>query len=588
MRFLRQAGARHVRVLFLFSIVANLTLLAPSFHMLQVYDRVLASGSHETLLALTLIVLFTVAVYGVAEAARLRVAQRLAAAYAVENAETLFSRLARLDTPSDASRYLREFGQARSFLSSRAFVSLFDLPFIPLFAVLLCFVHPTVCLLTVLGIVAMCAAGFLNNVLTKKSRTDSREADSKATGFAQGALTQIAEIRALGMLPPLISTWSSKSAASLLAAEESTASSSPLQGLSRSIRQGIQVLTMAWGAFLVLAGDMSGGMIFLASMISGKALGPIDQAIGAWENISKSVAAFDSVEALMGGEKRLKQRPDLPEPKGYLQARDLVFAAEGQARVIDGVSIDVRVGECVLLEGAAGTGKSVLLQLLAGAMDPQAGTVFLDGAPRERWPLAQWGRTFGYAGEEAGLLIGTVAQNVSRFHSAPDMDEVYRVCQSLGLHQTVMKLGQGYQTVISQQSPVLSASQKKLVALARALYQSPKIIILDQPDALLDVKAEAALAKALFARQQSGASIIMVTRSPLLRRLAERALGLRSGKLVRLEPAARKGRAVAEAAGASPGEAGATVANAAYGTNGANGSRESTAETANPSVVPAE
>lgn len=533
--FLRRSGWGHARTLLAYSVLINIAALAPSFHMMQVYDRVLSSGSIGTLVAITTIILFVLCVFVVGETVRGRVSQRLASVYAVSVSRKLFARLGEPMAADRAPSYIRDFAMARQFLSSRVFVGLFDLPFVPFYLLLLFFVHPTICLLTMAGLVAITTAGYFNFKLTETGRDTSRKAESEAAGFAQSAFSRSGEVRALGMVPNLLTTWGLRMAEALTAVDEATRISSFLYALSRGIRQSIQVVTMAWGAFLVLDGDMSGGMIFLASMISGRALQPLEQVIGGWENIVRSIEAFNNVEELTGPDKTLQKRPDLPEPQGNLQARDLVFRDFGKRLVLAGAGFDIKSGEAVVIDGAPGAGKSVFISILAGARLPEAGIVALDGAPRERWPQGQWGKSIGYCGEEAGLLAGTVAQNICRFDPMANLEEVYRVSKELELHELIMDLPQGYQTVVSNSADFLPASVRKQIALARALHGRPRVILLDQPTTFLDQKREGALLNLLSEARQNGAAVVIVTRSPMLMRMADRAVLIKNGKAVPTE-----------------------------------------------------
>lgn len=530
--FLRRSGRVHAQNLLWYSVLVNIAALAPSFHMMQVYDRVLSSGSVGTLVSISLIVLFMLCVFAVGETVRGRIAQRLSAVYAVSVSRKLFARLGNPSAASNAPSYIRDFAMARQFFASRVFVGLFDLPFIPFYLLLLFFVHPTICLLTCLGLGALMTAGFFNFRLTAAGREISQKAEAEAAGFAQSAFARSGEVRALGMIPSLLTTWGMRMSLTLDAADEAASVSSFLYALSKAIRQSIQVVTMGWGAFLVLDGNMSGGMIFLASMISGRALSPLEQVIGGWDNIVRSVQAFNNLEDLTGPDKTLSRRPDLPEPKGFLEASEIGFSDFGRRPVLVKGNFRMQPGEVVLVNGNPGTGKSVLISILAGAREPQAGTVSLDGAPRSLWPQAQWGSSIGYCGEEAGLLAGTVAQNICRFDPEGSLDEVYRLSQQLGLHELVMDLPQGYQTLISNSADLLPASARKQIALARALYGHPKVILLDQPNTFLDQRREGALLNILSEARKSGAAIAMATRSPILLRLADRAVAIESGRIV--------------------------------------------------------
>ena len=539
MRLLRRNPA-HLRLMLFYAVISNVMVLAPSFHMLQIYDRVLSSGSVPTLIYVTLIVIGAMGVYAFSEAVRLRVAQRFAAAYAVQIARKMFARFALLpDGSPGAGHYLREYGAAKTFLGSRIFVSLFDLPFLPLFLVLLFFVHPLICLITLVGMLGMIALAYLNHALGEESRAANRKADNDALGFAQSAFAHSEQVRALGLLPNFISVWGQKSAVALVRAEDAAQISSKYYALSKAFRQVLQVLIMAWGAWLVLNGNMSGGMIFMASMISGKALGPIEQAIGGWENISKSVAAFAAIEELTGEDKSIRPKPSLPEPRGVLTAQDIVFKPHPEAPAhLNGVSMQVVPGEIVALVGPLGSGKSLLARILAGALQPTAGVLLLDMAERSQWPVEQWGRSIGYMSEDVQLFPGDVAMNIARFSALPDLGPVYEAARRVGAHDAILKLPQGYQTNIGDGSTWLSVGQRQQIALARAFFGCPKVIILDQPTAHLDQAAEGALMNALADARKRGAAIVVISRRNNMLHLADRRLMVSDGKveLVAAEP----------------------------------------------------
>lgn len=551
-QFLGNQGSSHARGLFLFSILTNTMVLAPSFHMLQIYDRVLSSKSQSTLLYITLIALFAIAVYGIGEAARLRIAQRLSATYAVTVAQKMFARFASLpQSDTTAGTYLRDYGLVKQFLASKTLVSLFDLPFLPVYLILLLFVHPAVFAVTLLGAGILVIIGCLNILRTEKSRHASRKSESDAMGFAQQAFTHGDSIRSMGLLPQLIALWGYKSSNALVEAEESSTRSAFYYAVSRAVRQGIQISTMAIGGWLVLLGDMSGGMIFMASMISGKALAPIEQLIGSWEQISKSIAAFSNVESLTGKNKKLQSRASLPASNGHLSAHALVVQKSKHHAVLGGVNIDVRPGEVVLLQGGAASGKSTLLRILAGAVDPDEGAVYLSDKPKELWPQAQWGKSIGYVSSEPSLLPGTISANISRFVPNPNMSNVHQVSRLVGIDTMIGQLPEGYSTVVGNGASQLSSSQQKQIALARAFFDYPKTLILDQPTDGLDVAAEDEVLGALKAASQAGAAIIVSSSNPKFFEIATRHMVLRGGMLLE-QPLAKASQGHAHAAQSVP------------------------------------
>ncbi len=532
--FLRDHGRGHVLALLIFSVISNLLILGPSFHMLQMYDRVLSSGSTSTLIYVTLITLFCLIIYGVAEVIRSRIATRLAAKYAVTVSRKMFARFALMpNAAGSAGKSLRDYSTARSFLGSKVFVHLFDLPFVPLFIFLLYFVHPTIGLLTALALALMVFIGYLNYSMTEASRKESGATDGDAMGFAQAALANGREVRSLGMLPAMISRWGAKTATSLVSGEQANGTSSTFYSIGRVLRQAIQVIIMAWGSWLVLNKDMSGGMIFLASMISGKALGPFEQAIGGWENISKSLAALASMEELTGPDKTLKPRPALPEPTGNLRAEGLLLTSDGtpQApKIINGVSVQLVPGKILAIAGAAGSGKSSLLSLLSGAVVPTQGMLALDNAPQETWPVEQWGRAIGYLSDQANMFPGTVAENIARFRTTEDLEPVYEAARKAGIHDQILRFPMGYQTPLVGSFFTASAGQRQAIGLARAFFGSPKVLILDNPTAFLDQAAEDALIMTLIKEREQGAAIVIATRRKSILSIADGAMLMRNGR----------------------------------------------------------
>jgi PrtD family type I secretion system ABC transporter len=500
--------------------------------MLQMYDRVLASGSQSTLLYITLITLFCLVIYGVCEMLRAKIANRLAAKYAVTVSRKMFARFT-LSPNAQAGKSLRDYSTARGFLSSKAFIHLFDLPFVPLFIVLLYLVHPTIGLLTLVFVALMIGISYLNHKMTEASRKESSQTDGDAMSFAQYALAQGREVRSLGMLPAMISRWGAKTAASLVSGEQSTGTSATFYSIGRVLRQSVQVLIMAWGAYLVLNKDMSGGLIFLASMISGKALGPIEQAIGGWEGITKAMASITAMEELTGPDKTLKPRPNLPAPQGNLRADSLLYTSDGtpQApKIINGVSVQLVPGKILAIAGAAGSGKSTLLSLLAGAVVPTQGMLTLDNAPQETWPAEQWGHAIGYCSDQANLFPGSVAENIGRFKQMEDLEPVYAAARKAGIHDQILKFPLGYQTPLVGSFFTASTGQRQAIALARAFFGDPKVLILDNPTAFLDQSAEDALIKTLNEERARGTAIVIATRRKSILNIADGAMLMRNGR----------------------------------------------------------
>lgn len=526
-----RAYPRHLVSLLAFSAVANVAILAPSFHMMQVYDRVLSSYSYATLISITAAAILALCVYGIADTARLRLAQRLAAAFTQDYSKRIFVRASGNPDKSPAIERLRDFQMARMFLASKPYVALFDLPFIPLFLFLILFVHPTLFFVTLVGIAAIVVAGLFSHAATRETKQQTKFAEHDLTMFGQNVIGAVVPAASMGLLPNLLPAWERKIAYSLQTNEQASAKQCRLYSLAKVIRQIIQVSTMAWGAFLVIHGDMSGGLIFLASMLSGKALAPIEQAIGALEQIEAGIDADMRLRSAMDMQEETAERSFLPPPSGDLQMHGVVALDNRQRPILNSVNGRIRRGQCLAISGPSGSGKSTLLALIAGVRQPHNGAVTLDRIDQRNWPIRQWGEIAGYCPERGGLHRGTVVENVSRFAENPNQQQVYTLLTRLGIHAQIMDLPQQYQTVIDDSTQLLSAAQIRLLLIARATYASPQLLVVDRPEVYLDDTAQQAVAELFAEMKAQGTSIIMCTQSKYFFALTDRRVEIAGGSL---------------------------------------------------------
>lgn len=528
----------HMRAILLYSVIANLLVIAPSLHMLQVYDRVLASRSIGTLIYLTLIVIAALAVWGLADAVRSHLAVRAAAKYTVSVAPKLFARMAADPKAAQRSgKTLRDFSTARGFIGGRTFVTLFDVPFIPFYVLIMAVLHWSLGLLTVIGILVLAALSWLNIAATETERERSRQAESDAIGFAQGAFQRIEDLRAHGMLSTFLTIWGRKTALVLNENEAVGAKSARYQAASKTFRQALQVIMMAWGAFLVLHNDMSAGMIFMSSMISGKAFSPIDQVIGGWEQISRGLAAIRDIEALTGPDKSIQARMSLPEPEGRLSLDAVTYAPDPgkpDRRLLSDITLRVAPGEAVLVTGPTGAGKSTLIRIMVGAIAPTAGAVSVDDIGQDVWPSSQWGRIVGYMPQDIEFFPGTVGMNIARFDPEATEEKVIAAARGASVHDLIVGLPDGYRTPLGGQAFALSTGQKQRIALARALYGDPRILVLDEPNASLDQPGERALLVAVAEARRRGAAVVIAAHRTSILRVVNRAFTIAEGRLEEL------------------------------------------------------
>lgn len=502
------------RSLLVFSVLANLLMLATPLHMMQIYDRVLVSGSHETLIYITLITALALGFFGLAETLRGRLAQRVSAKFATDNADRLFERMTGTPLPGiGPDRLMHEFATLRAFIASRAMIGLFDLPFVPVFLALLFMLHVQIGLITTAGIVVLMLLALVNRRLTAPLQDIAGEAQSGIMGFASAVGRRAEDIRAMGLLPALGERFGTMMATSLNAHDTATARNAGFLGISRALRQILQVSIMAWGAALVLAGDMSGGVIFAASIISGRALQPIEQIIGGWEGIARAWNARQLLADALGADTSAIPVAQ-PRPVGRLAVSGLAFQAETDGPPVDilyGVRFRLEPGEALAVIGSSGAGKSTLARMIAGALAPTDGEVRLDGCAQQNWPADQWGSHVGYVGQEIMLFPGTIAENIARMAIAPDAEQVVRAARLAGAHDLINALPQGYATQIGAEGIRLSGGQTQRIALARALYTEPTLLVLDEPNAHLDREGELVLLKSLDRLKRAGTTIVLVT-----------------------------------------------------------------------------
>ena len=525
----------HARTIAGYSLVANLLLLAPSLFMLQVYDRVLHSRSVPTLVYLAIITLVALGIWGLAESVRARVATRAAANYTITVAPKLFAKLSWQGLPPGVrGRALRDLTSARAFIGGRGFLTLFDLPFIPLYTLLIFCLHWSLGLLTIAGVALLCLLGWLNVSATSEELARARDADADAIGFAQAILRREEDMRAAGLQSRFLSIWGRKVADALRRTDDAGGRAASYQSLSKTVRQGLQVLMMALGALLVIEDQLSAGMIFMCSMVSGKALAPVDQAIAGWEQISRGFAAIRGVEDMTGPDKRISERMHMPPPRAVLNARGITWCpdpARPDRRILDGIDLDVQPGECVLVTGAIGTGKSTLLRILSGAIEPSMGTMAIDGIDRTSWPSAQLGQLVGYVAQDVDFFPGTIADNIAGFD--PDMADaaVIEAARRADVHDAILALPNGYRTMLGGGGNLLSVGQRQKISIARALYGDPLFLILDEPNASLDGAGERALIAAIASAKARGAAVVLAAHRTSVLHVVDRVYALADGKL---------------------------------------------------------
>ncbi len=498
------------------SFVISILLLTQPLYMLQVYDRVLPSSSLNTLLFLSLIALLAIAVLGLLEVLRQLYASRLAIRFESQlGAQAFLSGAHSQNAEIGDTQPLRDLSTVRNFISSRVLQSLFDLPFVPVFLLLLVFIHPYLFLLTLFGLIVVGLVAWANQRGVEVSGKKTAENGMKAMAAAQ-AFTRSAEtIRAMGMTRNTVGIWGKTEALALQSTDETTAINAWYGGLSRSVRLFLQVATMGVGAWLVIDGKMTAGMIFATTMISGRALQPIDQLVAGWRQIFEARLAWQRLSlALDAIQMAQVPKTDLPEPNGDILAENLIYFPPGRKSsepLIKRLSFRIPAGSSVGLIGPSGAGKSTLARLLCGAIDPSQGNIRIDKADIRQWDRDRLGKHVGYLAQDIDLLPGTIAQNIARFTPDASDEGIVAAAKKAQVHDMILGLPGGYGALLGPGGITLSGGQKQRVGLARAFYGKPKLLVLDEPNSNLDGDGDAALDRALQQAKADGITVVLVT-----------------------------------------------------------------------------
>lgn len=525
-----------------FSLVLNLLLLTMPLYLLQVYDRVLPSASMETLLYLTLIAIAALGFLGVMEITRSLYAQRVATSIDCTFGDTVFLSILRSERCSNGDvQPLRDLATVRGFIGSRGLTTLFDLPFAPFFVLLLLFVHPWLFWVTLAGAAVLVCIMMANQAATAKPGHDAAELSSAANALAQSFARHADSVRALGMRANATEHWGRRFADSLWAQAVSASINVTFGSVSRVVRMLLQLAILGVGALLVLRGEMTAGMIFASSIISGRALQPLDQLIGGWRQTSDARNAWGRVRQVVAQSRQEPSRKtQLPTPEGSISVHNLVFNGTGTRPggdpVLKRLNFSIKPGEAVALVGPSRAGKTSLARLLVGAAFPTLGCVRIDNADIQTWDAEQLGRHIGYLAQDVQLFPGTIAENISRFAIQPDDAGIIAAARRARAHELILAQPEGYQTKIDPSGAILSGGERQRIGLARAFYGTPKLLVLDEPNANLDDEGEAALATALEEAREAGTTVVIITHRLPIAAMCDRVLQLRGGMIEAFGP----------------------------------------------------
>lgn len=502
---------------FLYTFLSSVCVLAMPIFMFQVFDRVLKSRSVETLIAMMLFAIIVLIAYGIFDSVRQRLLARAAISLETKMAGLLLA--GEMSRQSDATaQSLRDLTAIRSVVASPAMSALFELPMMPFFVTIIFIIHTTLGFVVLVGAAIVLSLGLWSDRATAKQNSEYSQAMMESNKSLDGHLNSQELIRSHGLYREAVSEWGDKHSHALAMYLDSTSKSTNFSSMSKAVRQIIQVLMIASGAMLVLFDEASGGVIFASAMIGSRALSPVEQIVGSWRALK---AGWETRTRLMQRLRELEvptDRTPLPVPKGSITLKGLVYVSRpGTPPLVRAASAAIEAGDSVAIIGPSGAGKSTLARLIVGYLRPTAGSVLLDGQDIHSWDPTARGLHMGYMPQSVTFFQGkTVGQNIARLRVDDPPELIIEAAKRAGVHDLMMRLPQGYDTVISPREFTPSGGQAQLIALARALYGAPKVVVLDEPNAALDQEGEAIFHKALDRANKEGRTMIVVTQRPVV------------------------------------------------------------------------
>lgn len=525
-----------------FSGVVNILMLSGSLYMLQVYDRVIPSRNVATLLGLSAMVLLAFLIQAYFEALRSRMLCRVATMFDVGMQESIHTALATLPlrgaNPMLLQQPLRDLDQIRTFMSGMGPTAFLDMPWIPVFLIALFLFHPAIGATALLGTIAIIAITLLTERLSRGAAKAAMDSSARRQVLADTTQRNAEVIRAFGMTDRFTARWSQVNERYLRENIRASDIYANLGSGAKLLRYVLQSGLLGIGAYLVVIDQASGGIMIASSIMMGRALAPVEVALGTWKQL---VTARQALARLRDICKVTAKPPDppvaLPRPCRELQVEDLSVAGPGMDKpIVSGVSFSLKAGMGLALLGASASGKTSLSRALVGVWPAKKGVVRLDGAAIDQWRNEDLGRHIGYLPQDVALLEGTVAENICRFDEQATSEAVLKAAQVAGVHELILRLPQGYATRIGQGGMSLSAGQRQRIGLARAVFGAPFLVVLDEPNANLDTDGENALGRAIETLRRNGSVVIVISHRPSALAVLNMAMVLYEGKAIAFGP----------------------------------------------------
>ena len=534
-RVIRTAKHGYMLV-FVTSLAMNVLVLTSPIYMMQVYDRVLQAGNLDTLVFLTLLAAVAMAAMGALDAVRTTILSRIGAWLERTLRFHLLAGtlgLAFERGNSFGQQLLGDLHTIKNYLGSAQVTPVFDAPWAPLFIILIWIIHPALGIFATVAAVALFGLALATDLLMRKKTAQLASDQASLNRFTQQIVANHDIVLGMGMMTAMFARL--RASLERLQSEGTSQNdlAATLTGLSKFLRTFVQIGVLGLGAYLVIDGSMTSGGMLGASVILGRALAPIEQAIGSWRTTASAWTAFGRISTFFANVGFMRETFELPAPRGHLTIEALGYRAPGKERaILRDISLSLKPGTVLAVIGPSGSGKTTLCRLLVGSLKPSGGKIRLDGAEVSLWDRNELGRHMGYLPQAIELFEGSVRDNIARFRQASDA-EVVQAAELAGCHQLILRLPNGYEANVGEAGSYLSGGERQRIGLARAAFGQPRFLVLDEPNSNLDNEGEQALLQALESLKRAGSTIVIVTHRPSLLNAVDMVAILREGTLDR-------------------------------------------------------
>jgi len=533
-----------------FSAIINILMLTPSIYMLQVYDRVLASRNEITLLMLTVLMLGAFLFVGALEVVRSFVLVRVGAKFDMSLNKRVYTAAFEQNLKlagGNAGQALTDLTNLRQFLTGNALFAFFDAPWFPIYLIIIFLFEPSLGLFALGGTVILVILAIVNERVTKDPLGEANTMAIQASTMATNNLRNAEVIESMGMLPNLMGRWFKTHGKFLSLQADASQKAGTIGAVTKFVQTALQSLVLGFGALLVLENKITPGMMIAASILVGRTLQPVQQVIAVWKSWSTTRSAYERLARLLESNPSRPAGMALPKPAGMLTVENVMAAPPGvQTPIVRGVSFGIQPGDVLGVIGPSGSGKSTLARLLVGVWPAMAGKVRLDGADIYQWNKGELGPHIGYLPQDIELFSGTVSENIARFGEV-DAEKVVTAAKRAGVHDMILHLPKGYDTPLGDGGAGLSGGQKQRLGLARAMYDDPALIVLDEPNSNLDEAGEQALVNAVLDLRKRGKTIVLITHRPTVLGSTTKLLLMRDGSVQAFGPTGQVLAALQEA-----------------------------------------